>query len=1058
MKSKKINWFDFKESRISGWGYLGRSILGYFLLILIIPGFWLLASTAYKRARALDWSKEFSIVASVLMCILWPLNILTNGIGVDSDFSLFIFPLQILHLIMLFKNGNKNLNKNFNNNNKSNLSSADLNKKNEDLNVVDKIVESSTSKTDAISKCNDNNNFNVNIETSWGGEEPSILTFFKKYISVEDKLELNNQETFKNNTFYAKEESNEKGHIFIFFEEAEEAIVKFKGIVKPHSNNDLFFKLKSKQISSWISQYKSEIQCLSIQGCSIQLSKGVNLYRIDISIKDSFTWATISSVNLDKALIFTYPFSSPIENNISNIEFNFDLSESVMIASTYFNIIGNNNLKIPVYDGFYGEDELKVFSHTEDFKSFWNFCCNHVFVDKIDPLQSEIFKNIFQKIDNEFSLFDKLNLSFQFLQSSQQIFITIDNIDLKDAAQHLKYCDRNQELLRINKYYGIQDGEFILFSMMKNRMDEVEPYLDNFKDLEDLFSSMKNESNELAVELRKKLVGDLPLNLIDRPTDIKVAQDDDITPTSNYSKKIIENYNSAMQKLQSGNYNIAANELEEVLKHDKYMLPAYYNLTVIKINFEQDYDGAIKILDHIINIQGYNKNPDIVYAGLFFNRGLAKSYLELEEDAIKDFNEALKIDPEHIPSYGSRGLSLMHVNKKKEALGDFNKAIELGDKSYIIYANRGRCKQSLADFSGALEDYNLAYEIDPENDNINSPRNLLLAMKESGLMDQFDNVLENTDEKTSIGHEKISYIFEILIRISMADNKLDESETALISKSISKLRDTYDFQGEIKRPESLSFLSKVGDIFSDEEKATIITLVISLIYADDSVTYSELSLAIAISLAFELSIEKAEELISSICVGQKLDENTFYLYLTQIFSKMKSEIPELNEKDTLIIEKILKIEEDEVSNDFKLLSENQKLIVFSATIFYDQENWIRSKSDELNSTAWDKMERGDYDSALIDAKKSIDIMSTTNNNDTIALIYFHLKKYTDAKKFIDISIDLDPSISDHYVTRAKIHSKLDKVDLAKSDLIKAIELNPENEEANSFLDSFHKNQ
>lgn len=943
-------------------------------------------------------------------------------------------------------------------NDKSSLSSEDLDKKNENLKVVDKIVESSTSKTDAVSNYNANSDFKVNIETSWGGEEPSILTFFKKYISVEDKLELNKQETIKNNTFYAKEESSEKGHIFIFFEDVEEAIKKFKTIIKPHSNSDLFFKLKSKQISSWISQYKSEIQCLSIQGCSIQLSKGINLYRIDISIKDPFTWAAISSVNLDKALIFTYPFSSPIEINIPKIEFNFDLSESVMIASTYFNIIGGNNLKIPVYDEFYGEDELKVFTHTEDFKSFWNFCCNYVFVDKIDPLQSEIFKNLFKKIDNEFSLFDKLNLSFQFLQSSQQTFITTDNVDLKDAANHLKYCDSNQELLRINKYYGIQDGEFILFSMMKNRMDEVEPYLDNFKDLEDLFFSMKNESNELAVELRKTLVGDLPLNLVDRPTDIKVAQGDEITPTSNYSKKIIENYNAAMQKLQSGNYNIAANELEEVLKHDNYMLPAYYNLTVIKINFEQDYEGAIKILDHIINIQGYNKNPDIVYAGLFFNRGLAKSYLELEEEAIIDFNEALKIDPEHIPSYGSRGLSLMHVDKKEEALSDFNKAIALGDKSYIIYANRGRCKQSLADFSGALEDYNLAYEIDPENDNINSPRNLLLAMKESGLMDQFDNVLQNTNDKTSIGHEKISYIFEILIRISMADNKLDESETALISKSISKLRDIYDFQGDIKRPESLSFLNKVGDIFSDEEKATIIALVISLIYADDNVTYSELSLAIAISLAFELSIEEAEDLISSICDGQKLDENTFYLYLTQIFSKMKSEIPELNEKDALIIEEILKIEEDKVSNDFKMLSERQKLNVFSATIFYDQDNWMRSKSDEFNSIAWDKMERGDYDGALIDAKKSIDFMSTSHNNDTIALIYFHLKNYNDAKRFIDISIDLDPSISDHYVTRAKIYSKLDKTDIAKSDLIKAIELDPENEEANSFLDTLQKNQ
>ena len=67
----------------------------------------------------------------------------------------------------------------------------------------------------------------------------------------------------------------------------------------------------------------------------------------------------------------------------------------------------------------------------------------------------------------------------------------------------------------------------------------------------------------------------------------------------------------------------------------------------------------------------------------------------------------------------------------------------LGDKSFLNYANRAKCKQSLSDFKGALEDYNIAYEIDPDNDNISLQRNLLLAMNESGLMDEINNVLEN---------------------------------------------------------------------------------------------------------------------------------------------------------------------------------------------------------------------------------------------------------------------------------------------------------------------------
>ena len=368
-----------------------------------------------------------------------------------------------------------------------------------------------------------------------------------------------------------------------------------------------------------------------------------------------------------------------------------------MIASTYFNTLEDNNLTIPIYKDYYSEDEIKVFTHTKDFKSFWNFSRNYVLVDKIDPLQSDVFKHIFQKLNTEFTLFDKLNLSLQFVQKPKQSF-RIDNDDLKIISEQFKYTEKTFELLRLNKYLGIQDGEFILFSMMKSRMDEVQSYLDSFKDLEDLFISMKNESNELAVELRKKLVGDLPLNLIDRPTDIKVDQNDndDDSTFSTYSQSSIESYNAALDKLQSGNYDVAAKEFEDVIKQENYMLPAYYNLTVIKINFEQDYDGAIKILDNIIKSQGYEQNPDIVYASLYFNRGLAKSYLEQEEDAIIDFNEALKIDSEHASSYGSRGCSLMNINRNKDALSDFDKAILLGDKSFLNYANRAKCKQSLS--------------------------------------------------------------------------------------------------------------------------------------------------------------------------------------------------------------------------------------------------------------------------------------------------------------------------------------------------------------------------
>ena len=58
------------------------------------------------------------------------------------------------------------------------------------MKVTDKIVESLTSKTDTVSGNDDISAFNANIETSWGGEERGIVTFFKKYISDKERLEL----------------------------------------------------------------------------------------------------------------------------------------------------------------------------------------------------------------------------------------------------------------------------------------------------------------------------------------------------------------------------------------------------------------------------------------------------------------------------------------------------------------------------------------------------------------------------------------------------------------------------------------------------------------------------------------------------------------------------------------------------------------------------------------------------------------------------------------------------------------------------------------------------
>ena len=102
-------YFLFDDEPISGWGYLLR-ILVSSLLVFLLVGFWTASSTAYKRSGALGWKKDIRIASAVLIPIHVFLNALPDEIyeTVDSGtFFMIVLILGLLHLILLFKNGNK---------------------------------------------------------------------------------------------------------------------------------------------------------------------------------------------------------------------------------------------------------------------------------------------------------------------------------------------------------------------------------------------------------------------------------------------------------------------------------------------------------------------------------------------------------------------------------------------------------------------------------------------------------------------------------------------------------------------------------------------------------------------------------------------------------------------------------------------------------------------------------------------------------------------------------------------------------------------------------------
>ena len=91
-------------------------------------------------------------------------------------------------------------------------------------------------------------------------------------------------------------------------------------------------------------------------------------------------------------------------------------------------------------------------------------------------------------------------------------------------------------------------------------------------------------------------------------------------------------------------------------------------------------------------------------------------------------------------------------------------------------------------------------------------------------------------------------------------------------------------------------------------------------------------------------------------------------------------------------------------------------------------------------SARSKMEAGNYNEALKEILESIEIISNSINNDTAAMIYFHMQNFEKGLEYSNESIKMNGTYSLNFYNRAQILVKLDKIDLAIKDLNKAFDL------------------
>ena len=122
---------------------------------------------------------------------------------------------------------------------------------------------------------------------------------------------------------------------------------------------------------------------------------------------------------------------------------------------------------------------------------------------------------------------------------------------------------------------------------------------------------------------------------------------------------------------------------------------------------KKQLDQAIAEFSEAIRLQ-----PD--YALAYSNRGVAKSRQGRYDAAIADYNQALRLIPNYALAYCNRGFAWYWKGQYDLAIADFNQAVRINPKYYHAYNGRGLSWMGKQMYDAAIDDFNEVLRLKPD--------------------------------------------------------------------------------------------------------------------------------------------------------------------------------------------------------------------------------------------------------------------------------------------------------------------------------------------------------
>lgn len=298
------------------------------------------------------------------------------------------------------------------------------------------------------------------------------------------------------------------------------------------------------------------------------------------------------------------------------------------------------------------------------------------------------FENIFKKQVSEEELYSCAQKAFENKEYEQTLEFLNEVIKIHPAAKYFAfignvYYNQNKYNSAVNAYiqavntnrYCDEYYEKLASIYHECERDDVA--------LEYIQKALKYNPNEINYKI---LLADI-LNSMGNITDAKIIYKDLLNCLGNNDDKYCEILNK-LEKL---------NEIQTQEYSEQYEKSAkkYYDEGQTYFN-EKKYEDAIRCFKKAINLEPKNDR-------YHYWCGYAKYYNNQDKEAIKDFNNAIEINP--IPKYYYfRGHAKYFIGKYNEAIEDYKIGIcKNPENLYDYYELIADAKKGLGDIVGAIE-------------------------------------------------------------------------------------------------------------------------------------------------------------------------------------------------------------------------------------------------------------------------------------------------------------------------------------------------------------------